>query len=155
MIAYLFFTAVHWYPLTHKDRSSFFSSFIFPKDKAHNKFYQKFLSPSVCNTAIHNIIFLCKTFWQQCRERNNKCSLYCLLSKFWYESLKLRSLLSLKKKVLLKPKDLTEVLLHRGSQTRVYCLLKNVSRCENQIQHWEQHLHGNFSGKSSCWSHCL
>lgn len=51
----------------------------------------------MCNIALHNIIFLCKTFWQQCKERNNKCSLYCLLSKFWYESLEHHSLLSLKK----------------------------------------------------------
>lgn len=77
----------------------------------------------MCNIALHNIIFLCKTFWQQCEGRNNKCSLYCLMSKFWYESLKHLCLHFLK--ILLKTKALTEVLVSHGSQTRVPCLLKN------------------------------
>lgn len=136
--AFLFFMAVHWYPLTHKDRSSFFSSLYSPKIRL----ITSSLVPQ-CVTLHFTISYYCAKHWQQCRGRNNKCSLYCLLSKFCYESLEHHSLLSLKKKILLKTKALPEVLLSHSSQTRVSCLLKNFSHYENQIQRLEQHLHGN------------
>lgn len=109
----------------------------------------------MCNIALHNIIFLCKTFWQQCKGRNNKCSLHCLLSKLWYESLKHLCLHSLK--ILLKTKALAEVLVSHSSQTRVPCLLKNFIHTVRIKSSNENYIYKPVSQRkrSPCYSHCL